>query len=159
MIDYLLLAVAAACIVYVLMYNRLRRARVAVSAAMGQVDVHLRRRADLIPQLVTVVAEYAKHERSTLDRVASQRAAEQIFLIAEAYPELRADELFRNLQLELAATESRLAYARSYYNERVQALNALVLTFPYDQLAKQMQIPAFEFLDVELTERSTNVAF
>ena len=140
----------------VLTYNRLTRLRNQTQASWAQIDVQLKRRHDLIPNLVETVRGYAAHERGTLDAVVAARngaigatepanvaAAEnaltqtlgRLFALAEAYPDLKANQNFAALQAELAATEDKIAYARQFYNSAVQSLNTSVQTLPTNVIA------------------------
>jgi LemA protein len=138
-------------------YNRLVRLRAQVQASWAQVDVQLKRRHSLIPNLVETVKGYAGHERATLEAVTSARAVAagaqggtservaaegaltqalgRLFAVAEAYPQLRASENFAELQRELAGTEDKIAYARQFYNTAVQSLNTAVQTLPSNIIA------------------------
>ena len=138
-------------------YNRLVRLRAQVQASWAQVDVQLKRRHSLIPNLVETVRGYAGHERATLEAVTSARVAAagaqggtservaaegaltqalgRLFAVAEAYPQLRASENFAELQRELAGTEDKIAYARQFYNTAVQSLNTAVQTLPINIIA------------------------
>jgi LemA protein len=140
-------------------YNRLVRLRNQVDASWAQIDVQLKRRYDLIPNLVETVRGYAAHERGTLDAVVTARggaiAAAQspgvagraqaenavsqtlgrLFALAEAYPDLKADRNFSALQSELADTEDKIAYARQFYNSAVQSFNTAVQTLPTNVIA------------------------
>jgi LemA protein len=135
-------------------FNKLRRADVRAQEALGGIDVQLTRRADLIPNLVSTVKGYAAHERSVLDEVTAARAgvaaatggsvvdraqAEgrldkalvDVLAVAEAYPQLKASDNFRQLQEQLADTEGQLSFARQYYNDAVATLNTLLSTVPW----------------------------
>jgi len=155
----------AVCLVVVLLlvwgltsYNKLVRQRNQVDAAWAQIDVQLKRRYDLIPNLVETVKGYAAHERGTLDAVIQARnsavnAAGQapaaraqaenaltqtlgrLFALAEAYPNLKANQNFLGLQNELSNTEDRIAYARQFYNSSVQSLNAAIQSIPTNIVA------------------------
>jgi LemA protein len=137
----------------VLAYNRLVRLRTQVQAAWAQIDVQLKRRHSLIPNLVETVKGYAAHERGTLDGVVAARngalategrgpgdqaAAEgvltqalgRLFALAEAYPDLKANQNYLALQSELAGTEDKIAYSRQFYNSAVQSLNGAVQSIP-----------------------------
>jgi LemA protein len=137
-------------------YNRLVRLRTQVQASWAQIDVQLKRRHSLIPNLVETVKGYAAHERTTLEAVvtarngavaaqgpAQQGAAEgmltqalgKLFALAEAYPDLKANQNFRELQGELANTEDKIAYARQFYNSAVQTLNGAVQSIPTNIIA------------------------
>src|ERR671937_291425 len=132
-------------------FNRLVRLRVRVDNAWSQIDVQLRRRYDLIPNLVTTVKGYASHEREVFEEVARARAQavdasgvqgqaeaenqltrslRRLFAVVENYPELRASDNFLALQEELTGTESKIAFARQFYNDVVAALNTKIQTFP-----------------------------
>lgn len=151
-------AVAAAILLAVVwLYNRLVRARVRVDEAWAQVATDLQRRHDLVPSLVAVVRGYAAHESDLLDEVTRVRAAAlgphppeerraaedaltdalaRLLLVAEDYPELRADAGFADLQTELAATEDRLAFARDFAAHRVARYHELLGTFPSALIAR-----------------------
>ena len=164
----LLIAVAL-----VLLYNRLVTLRNRADNAWAQVDVQLRRRYDLIPNLVETVKGYAAHERETFEAVTQARAraqaaqgpAEQgaaegilgqalgrLFAVAEAYPELQADENFRQLQTELAETENRIAVSRQVYNDTVLTYNNAVQTVPGVFFAGPFGFAKKEFFEVEEAE-------
>ena len=148
--------VVAAPIWFVLTYNGLVRLRNEVRNAWSQIDVQLKRRHDLIPNLVNTVKGYAAHERTTLEEVvaARQRATEargaaevgraegalsealgRLFALAESYPNLKANENFLALQEELTTTENRVAFARQHYNDRVMALNTRIESVPSNLVA------------------------
>jgi LemA protein len=137
-------------------YNRLVRLRTQVQASWAQIDVQLKRRQSLIPNLVETARGYAAHERAAFDAVATARAnaisaqgparqsqAEgeltqalgRLFAVAEAYPDLKANQNFLALQAELGETENRIAYARQFYNNAVQSLNTAVQTLPTNIVA------------------------
>ena len=143
--------VAVLAIALVVIYNRLVRLRNRTEQGWAQIDVQLQRRHDLIPGLVETVNAYAAHERRTLEQVVAARdaaaaaagagetadaeaglsaALSHLFALAEAYPDLKADRSFRQLQTELAATEDRVAYARRYYNDAVQSYDTALEQFP-----------------------------
>ena len=154
----------------VLLYNRLVRLRNAVDNAWAQVEVQLKRRWDLIPNLVETVKGYAAHERETFEAVTQARAQAQqaqtpgetaqaegilgaalgrLFAVAEAYPELQADENFRQLQTELAETENRVAVSRQVYNDVVLTYNNAIQTFPGLVFAGPFNFTVREFFEVE----------
>jgi LemA protein len=156
----------------VVFFNRLVRLRNAVDNSWAQVEVQLKRRWDLIPNLVETVKGYAAHERETLEAVTQARARAQqaqtpgetaaaegilgaalgrLFAVAEAYPELQADENFRQLQTELAETENRVAVARQVYNDTVLTFNNAIQTFPGVVLAGPLSFTQREFFEVEET--------
>lgn len=137
-------------------YNRLVRLRQETSNAFGQIDVQLKRRYDLIPNLVETVKGYMKHEQDTLEKVIAARnmalgassvkekaqAEQQVtsalngfFAISEAYPDLKANQNMLSLQEELKSTENKIAFARQYYNDVVTAFNTAIQTFPTNLFA------------------------
>jgi LemA protein len=163
----LLLVVVIALVV---LYNRLVTLRNRVENAWAQVDVQLKRRYDLIPNLVETVKGYAAHERETFEAVtaarsraqAAQGPAEQgaaegilgqalgrLFAVAEAYPELQADENFRQLQTELGETENRIAVSRQVYNDTVLTYNNAIQTVPGVVLAGPFGFVKREFFELE----------
>jgi LemA protein len=168
---WILLGVLGLVLIYGLYaYNRLVRTRNRVDNAWSQIDVQLRRRYDLIPNLVETVKGYASHEREVFDHVAEARAqAEQastvgdqaqaenqltrglsrLIAVAEAYPQLKASDNFLALQEELTATESKIAYARQFYNDQVAALNTYIQSFPSAIVARLGNFPPRQFFDIE----------
>jgi LemA protein len=166
----LLAIVLLIAILLVVFYNRLVRLRNAVDNSWAQVEVQLKRRWDLIPNLVETVKGYAAHERETFEAVTQARARAQqaqtpaetaqaegilgaalgrLLAVAEAYPELQADENFRQLQSELAETENRVAVSRQVYNDVVLTFNNAIQTFPGVVLAGPLGFTPREFFDVE----------
>lgn len=152
-------AIALIPLIYVLaIYNRLVKLRAHIGDSWAGVEVELQRRYELIPNLVEVCTGYAKHERETIERVTELRntamanhgtptsqtgdelaliaGLRSLFAVAEAYPELKADTLFRELQGELANTEDRIAATRRFYNGNVREMNTLVGQFPSALVAK-----------------------
>ena len=165
-----LAVLALLAIVLVVLYNRFVRLRNRVDNAWAQIEVQLKRRWDLIPNLVETVKGYAAHERETFERVTQARAAAQqaqtpgesaqaegllsqmlgrLFAVAEAYPELQADENFRQLQSELAETENRIAVSRQVYNDTVLTFNNAIQTVPGVFIAGPFGFDKREFFDVE----------
>jgi LemA protein len=155
-------------------FNRLVRTRNRVDNAWSQIDVQLRRRYDLIPNLVEAVKGYAAHEREVFEEVTrartlgmeassveSQADAEkelnrglrQLLAVAEAYPELRANQNFLALQEELTATESKIAYARQFYNDEVMRLNTAIQSFPSNVIANAFGFARRPFFEIDEPER------
>ena len=166
----LLAIVLLIVIAFVVLYNRLVTLRNRVDNSWAQIEVQLKRRWDLIPNLIETVKGYAAHERETFDSVTQARANAQraqtpgetaeaegilgaalgrLFAVAEAYPELQADENFRQLQDELAQTENRIAVSRQVYNDSVLTFNNAVQTFPGLVVAGPLNFTVREFFEVE----------
>lgn len=160
MIGLILLAIAVLLLVWAIaIFNRLVRLRALVREGFSGITVQLRRRADLIPNLVSIVQGYADHERALFEQVTARRADAvqargvaataaadaqmsgmlgKLVAVAEAYPELKADANFRQLQAELASIEDELSGARRYYNATVRDLNTRVQSFPDVVFAKPL---------------------
>jgi len=168
---WVVLGIVALALLYgVLVYNRLVRLRIRVENAWSQIDVQLRRRYDLIPNLVESVKGYAEHERELFEDVAKARSQAQsaagvqaqaeaenqvtrtlnrLLAVAENYPDLKASQNFLALQEELTGTESRIAYARQFYNDQVAKLNTLVQSFPSRIVAGMGRFEPREFFEIE----------
>ena len=160
--------VALILLALVVLYNRFVRLRNRVDNAWAQIEVQLKRRWDLIPNLVETVKGYAAHERGTFEAVTEARANAQraqgpaetaaaegilgqalgrLFAVAEAYPELQADENFRQLQDELAGTENRIATERMRSNERIQEYNTSRRSFPANITARLFGFKEYPFFE------------
>ena len=156
-------------------YNRLSRRRNQVWASWAQIDVQLKRRHDLVSNLVETVKGYAGHERATLDAVVRARSGAQaapdlahraaaedalsaslgrLIVVAEAYPDLRASHAFRDLQAELTRTEDKIAYARQFYNTAVQGLQDLVRGFPSGIVAALTGVRAADYFQASGAEQA-----
>ena len=172
MIAVIVIVVIVALLVIALitLYNRFVRLRNRVENAWAQIEVQLKRRHDLIPNLVETVKGYAAHERGTFEAVTEARAAAQgartpaeagqaegilsqalgrLFAVAEAYPELRATENFQQLQAQLADTENKVAVSRQVYNDTVLTYHNAIQTFPGTLLAGPFGFTKREFFEVE----------
>ena len=155
-------------------YNKLASLKVKISEAWSQIDVQLKRRADLIPNLVESVKAYASHEKEVFDNVTRARSAllssknpneagaadnmltgalKTLFAVAEAYPELKAQEGFINLQKELSDTEDKVAYSRQFYNTVVRQFNELIVVFPSNLVAGMFGFTKQEFFEADEKER------
>ena len=169
-----LVLVAVLALVVVGTYNGLVSRRNHYKNAFAQIDVQLKRRYDLIPNLVETVKGYAGHERGTLEAVTEARAAainaqgpaeqanaenvltgalKSLFAVAESYPDLRASQNFLELQRELSATEDRAAYARQYYNDTVLTYNNAVTTVPQSIFAAIFKFRTREYFQAGGEER------
>ena len=154
----------------VLIYNRLVMLRTRVDNGWSQIDVQLRRRADLIPSLVETVKGYAAHERELFEHVTEARARSigakgvadqaeaedqvsaglrQLLAVVENYPDLKANQNFLALQEELIGTESKIAYARQFYNDQVMQLNTLIQSFPSSIVARAFRFEERPFFEID----------
>lgn len=156
------------------LYNGLVTAKVRVEESWSGIDVQLKRRSSLIPNLVEAVKGYAKHEKEVFENVTKARSAlmgatgakeaakadniltgalKSLFAVAEAYPVLRASENFKQLQDELSDTESKVAYARQFYNSNVMDFNTKIRVFPNVLLAGMLGFKPAEFFEAEEEEK------
>ncbi|MBI4712100.1 MAG: LemA family protein [Planctomycetes bacterium] len=157
-------------------YNGLVGLRNTVKNAWSQIDVQLKRRYDLIPNLVETVKGYAKHENTTFENIAKARSAcmsasaagavgelgkaegtlmqalKSLFMVVENYPELKANQNFLALQEELSSTENRVSFARQFYNDNVMRLNNAVQMFPSNIIAGMFGFKPAEFFEIESGE-------
>jgi LemA protein len=171
----ILLGIVGIVILWIILtYNRLIVLRNRIQNAWSQIDVQLRRRYDLIPNLVETVKGYAAHEKTVFEEVTKARAAmasaqtvqeqgeaqnmitsalKSLFAVAEAYPDLKANQNFLMLQEELSGTESKIAYARQFYNDSVMSFNNLIQTFPANIIAGMFGFTAHDYFPMEETAR------
>jgi len=170
-IILIILAVAAVFVVGI--YNGLVQLRNRCENSWAQVDVQLRRRYDLIPNLVETVKGYAKHESETFQKVTEARAQainagsvkdqgqaenmlsgalKSLFAVSENYPELKANQNFMMLQEELAGTESKIAYSRQFYNDTVMKFNTKQQVFPSNIIANMFNFQEREYFEIEEPE-------
>lgn len=154
-------------------YNGLISRQAEAQNAWSQIDVQLKRRYDLIPNLVETVKGYAAHEKETLERVIQARSAamsargvaqqaeaenaltaalRQLLVVVEAYPDLKANENFRALQEELTSTENRIGFARQHYNDVVAQYNIALRRFPSNIVANMFRFPEYEFFQLDAQE-------
>ncbi|MDQ3985488.1 MAG: LemA family protein [Actinomycetota bacterium] len=172
---WVLLGIVVVLVLFVVLaYNRLVRLRNQIEAAWAQIDVQLRRRYDLIPNLVETVKGYAAHERETFESVTRARqqaiaaegvegqaqaenmltqALRQLFAVAEAYPDLKANQNFLALQEELTGTEGRIAFARQFYNERTLAYDNSLEQFPTNLIAGTFNFGPRAYFEAEESSR------
>jgi LemA protein len=178
----ILVAVVVLVALYgIVSYNGLVSLRNRIENAWAQIDVQLKRRYDLIPNLVETVKGYASHERETLDAVITARnagmnasgpveqaqaenqitgALKSLFALSEAYPDLKANQNFSQLQEELTGTEGRIAYARQFYNDTVYRYNTKIQSFPANLLAGAFRFTEREYFQADDESRGpTQVRF
>jgi LemA protein len=169
-----LVILAAVVVAFITGYNGLVRARNRVREGWSSIDVQLRRRASLVPNLVEAVRGYAAHERGVFDEVSQARSALQqarrageaasannvlsqalghLMAVAEAYPQLRASETFAGLQQQLTDVEDKIAFARQFYNRNVMDYNAKIQVFPNVLVANTFNFEPFEFFEAEEAAR------
>lgn len=168
-------AVVLLAIIVIAIYNGLVTLRVRVENAWSDITVQLKRRIDLIPNLIETVKGYAKHEKSVFQEVTDARSAltqakgvketaaaenqfesalKSIFAVAEAYPDLKASENFTELQRELVDTEDKIQGARRFYNSGVTDLNTKIETFPSNVIAKMFNFQKREFFELSDSEQA-----
>jgi LemA protein len=176
MMFFMLIVLAAGAVVVLWaigIYNGLVRRKNEVDNAWAQIDVQLKRRYDLIPNLVETVKGYAKHESGTLEKVVQARAMamnaqgvadkavaenmlsgalKSLFALGEAYPDLKANQNFLALQEELATTENKVGFARQYYNDSVMNYNTAIEQFPANLIANTFNFGRREFFEVKEEE-------
>lgn len=158
--------IAIILLFFFITYNSMVTARVRISEASSQIDVQLKRRTDLIPNLVETVKGYAKHEKDVFENVTKARASlmsakttkdkaeandflsgtlKSLFAVAESYPDLKASQNFMELQEELSDTENKIAYARQFYNSNVTDYNTKLQTVPTNFIANLFHFQPAEF--------------
>ena len=174
---WIILGVVVLVLLYVMAtYNKLIKGRNKVEGEWAQIDVQLKRRADLIPNLVETVKGYAAHEKETLDAVISARskaigantteekieankeltsAISRLLVVAENYPELKANTNFLDLQSSLKETEDKIAYARQFYNDAAKSFKNAVEMFPSNIIAGMFGFKALPFFEVTEADRET----
>ncbi len=156
------------------MYNNLVTLRMRVKNAWAQIDTQLKRRFDLIPNLVETVKGYAAHEQSTLEKVIAARNSyasastvedkaaannaltetlKSIFALSESYPDLKANENFMALQTELSGTEDKIAYSRQFYNDTVQMYNTAIMRFPANLIAGMFGFKEEAFFSIDEAQK------
>ncbi len=177
MTTYILIGVAALLVtVTVIIFNTMVAKKQMVDNGWADIDVQLKKRADLIPNLVDVVKGYAAHEKSTLDEVISQRnqalsagndpekrgaeesrvsqGVSRLIALAEAYPDLKASDQFLKLQEELSKTENDISYARRFFNGAVREYNVAIQSFPSVMLAPLFGFRQSKFFEIDLADRA-----
>lgn len=155
-------------------YNSLIVLRERIKEALSSIDIQLKRRVDLIPNLIETVKGYAKHEKDVFENVTKARSAmmkadgpqekgkasdmltgalKSLFAVAEAYPNLQASDNFKELQEELSDTENKISYSRQFYNSNVLAYNTKIKMFPSSLIASQFGFKEVEFFETEESEK------
>jgi len=174
-VIFAILGLLVVVIVFIIgVYNSLVSLKVKIQEAWSQIDVQLKRRTDLIPNIVETVKGYAAHEKEVFENVTKARTAlisaqtpkeageadqmlgsalKSLFAVAENYPELKAQEGFVNLQKELSDTEDKVAYSRQFYNSVVRQYNEKIVVFPNNLIASSFGFKSQEFFEVEEAER------
>ena len=173
---WIILLVVLAVIIFAVigMYNNLVTLRMRVKNAWAQIDTQLKRRFDLIPNLVETVKGYAAHEEGTLEKVIAARNAyasattvdekaqannqltntlKSIFALSESYPDLKANQNFMALQTELTGTEDKIAYSRQFYNDTVQMYNTAIMKFPANLIAGMFGFKEEAFFKIDESEK------
>ncbi len=161
-------------LIIIVIYNNLVALKNRIDNAWHQIDVQLKRRADMIPNLIETVKGYAAHERETLSKITEARtrmmqadsigakaqaqnelsgALKSLFAVAESYPDLKANRNFLMLQEELAGTENKIGYARQFYNDTVMKYNQTIQQFPGNIFAGIFGFTAKEYFQIETTDR------
>ena len=175
-IVFVLIGIVVLLVLFgVALYNGLVSSRNKVDNAWSQIDVQLKRRHDLIPNLVETVKGYATHEKSTLDAVITARnaamsgggsvqetaanenmltgALKSLFALSEAYPDLKANQNFLSLQEELTSTEDRISYARQFYNDQVRIYNTKIQSVPSNIIAGMGGFTVREYFEIDEAEK------
>lgn len=172
-----LIIVIAACALYILsVYNSLATGKVRIKEAFSGIDVQLKRRVDLVPNLVSTVKGYVKHEKEVLENVTKARASlmnaktthdkadsdnmlsgalKSLFAVSESYPDLKASKNFVELQEELSDIEAKIAYARQFYNSNVRGYNTTLANFPSGALGRMFGFKEEEFFEAEEEEKKS----
>lgn len=176
-IMIVIIVVLVLLVIYVIsIYNKLVNSKNEVENQFSQVDIQLKRRADLIPNLVEAVKGYTKHEEGTFTKVVEARnkalsansinekieannelsgALSKLLMLSEAYPDLKANENFLSLQNDLKETEDKITYARQFYNDSAMDFNNVVEMFPSNIIASMFKFKEFEYFKIDEKEKET----
>ena len=167
-------SVVILAIVAISSYNGIVSKHEAVKSSLSDLDVMLQRRADLVPNLVSTVKGYASHETEIINKVTDARtklvnansmeeksnannelsdSLNALMVVVENYPDLKANEIFKNLQIELTGTEDKIAFARQFYNDTVQHYNTAIMVFPNNIMANIMKYKEREYFKVDENEK------
>ncbi|AKB79182.1 LemA protein [Methanosarcina horonobensis HB-1 = JCM 15518] len=174
LLEILIVAIIVLNLLFVIVYNNLIKQRNRVENAWAQIEVQLKRRYDLIPNLVETVKGYAKHEKTLFENITKARAAvmsaqnvnetaeasnylsstlKSLFAVAENYPELKANQNFIQLQKDLLETENKIAYSRQFYNDTVMKYNISIQTIPKNIVASLMGFTKKDLFETLQAER------
>ena len=181
MLLWILIILGIIVLSVIVIYNSLIRLRNTANTSWAQIDVQLKRRADLIPNLINTVKGYVKHEKKTLEEITKARtdimkgkdvnkklaasnqlsaALKTLFAVSENYPDLKANQNFMMLQEELSGTESKIAYARQAYNDSILSLQNKLQTFPSNVIANIFGFKEKEYFKItEVDRRNVKVEF
>lgn len=167
--EYIIIIITILVVIFVLLYNKVVKQNIRCKNAFASIDNQLKRRSDLIPNLVNVTKGYMKYEAETLEKIVklrneninelaktSNEISNNIKLMlakAESYPDLKADEVFKKLQVELTGTEDKIAFARQFYNDCVQRYNTTIEVFPTNIIANIFKYTKYEYFKVSDDDR------
>lgn len=167
--EIFIIIFALLILIIIFIYNHLVKLNLRCNNAWAGIDNQLKRRADLIPNLVSVTKGYAEYESTTLESIVNKRNGTviekanndsevrehltKLFALTESYPDLKANELFKKLQVELTGTEDKIAYARQFYNDSVQFFNSAIMSFPSNIMANIMKLKEKEYFKVSDSEK------
>lgn len=167
--KYLVIIIVILIIIFIILYNRIVKLNIRCKNAFAGIDNQLKRRKDLIPNLVEVTKGYMEYETKNLLKITEARTkniselaktseeitnnVKMILAKAESYPDLKANELFKNLQIELTGTEDKIAFARQFYNDCVQKYNTVIETFPTNIIANLFKYNKNEYFKITDDDR------
>lgn len=167
---WILIILIVIVFIFILLYNKMVRLNLRCDNAWASIDNQLKRRADLIPNLVEITKGYAKHESETLlecinarNNTINQTAKtsdeitknlRKLFALQESYPDLKANLVFKNLQIELVGTEDKIAFARQFYNDCVQYYNTAIEMFPTNLFAKMLDYKKRQFFTIKEVDKN-----
>lgn len=167
--EYIIVIITVLIVIFVLLYNKVVKQNIRCKNAFAGIDNQLKRRSDLIPNLVNVTKGYMKYEAETLEKIVkirtdnlselaktSNEISNNIKLMlakAESYPDLKADEVFKKLQVELTGTEDKIAFARQFYNDCVQKYNTTIEVFPTNIIASIFKYTKLDYFKISDDDR------
>ena len=167
--EYIIIIITGLIVIFVLLYNKVVKQNIRCKNAFASIDNQLKRRSDLIPNLVNVTKGYMKYEAETLEKIVkirtdnlselaktSNEISNNIKLMlakAESYPDLKADEVFKKLQVELTGTEDKRAFARQFYNDCVQKYNTTIEVFPTNIIASIFKYTKLDYFKISDDDR------